>query len=85
MSGRRLYSLTGSYLKTSEHGVSHLVPSAVDFRLAIRMLAKYPVLSGVSVIGMAVAIAIGASVFGFVAAVLDPTMPIEGGDRIVAV
>jgi predicted permease len=86
MSGRRLHSLTGSYLKTSEHGVSPLlVPSAVDLRLAVRMLAKYPVLSGVSVIGMAVAIAIGASVFGFVAAVLDPTLPLEGGDRIVAV
>jgi len=62
-----------------------LVASAVDFRLAVRMLAKYPVLSGVSVIGMAVAIAIGASVFGLVAAVLDPTLPLEGGDRIVAV
>jgi predicted permease len=61
------------------------VPSAVDFRLAVRMLVKYPVLSGVSVIGMAVAIAIGASVFGLVAAVLDPTLPLEGGDRIVAV
>jgi len=62
-----------------------VMPSAVDFRLAVRMLAKYPVLSGVSVIGMAVAIAIGATVFGFVAAVLDPTLPLEGGDRIVAV
>ena len=62
-----------------------LIPSAVDFRLAVRMLAKYPVLSGVSVMGMAVAIAIGASVFGMVAAVLDPTLPLEGGDRIVAV
>ena len=60
-----------------------VVPSAVDLRLAVRMLVKYPVLSGVSVIGMAVAIAIGASVFGLVAAVLDPTLALEGGDRVV--
>ena len=62
-----------------------VVPSAVDFRLAVRVLAKYPVLSGVSMFGMAVAIAIGATVFGLVTAVLNPTLPIEGGDRIVAV
>jgi predicted permease len=49
------------------------------------MLAKYPVLSGVSVSGMAVAIAIGATVFGLVGAVLDPTLPLQGGDHIVAV
>ncbi|HEY7566058.1 MAG TPA: permease prefix domain 2-containing transporter, partial [Gemmatimonadaceae bacterium] len=64
---------------------SLVVPSAVDVRLAVRMLAKYPVLSGVSMFGMAVAIAIGATVFGLVTAVLNPTMPIEDGDRIVAV
>lgn len=64
---------------------SLVAPSAVDFRLAVRMLAKYPVLSGVSMFGMAVAIAIGASVFGLVGAVLDPTLPIEDGDRVVAV
>src|SRR5690606_9135303 len=46
---------------------------------------KYPGLSLVSVLGMAVAIAIGALVFGWAAAMLDPTLPLEGGDRIVAV
>ena len=64
---------------------ARVAPSAVDVRLAIRMLVKYPVLSGVSVIGMAVAIAIGASVFGMVDAALDPTLPLEGGDRLIAV
>jgi putative ABC transport system permease protein len=58
--------------------------SALDVRLALRVLVRYPILSAVSVIGMAVAIAIGTTVFGVVAAVLDPTLPLERGDRIVA-
>jgi hypothetical protein len=49
------------------------------------MVAKHPGLSLVSVLGMAIAIVIGAGVFGWVAAVLDPTLPLDGGDRIVAV
>ena len=37
--------------------------SWLDVKLGMRMVAKYPWLSGVSVIGMAVAIAIGAEFF----------------------
>jgi len=62
-----------------------VAPSALDVKLGVRMVAKYPGLSSVSVLGMAVAIAIGALVYGFVAARLDPTLPLEEGDRIVAV
>ncbi|MGQ0639708.1 MAG: ABC transporter permease [Gemmatimonadaceae bacterium] len=62
-----------------------MVPSALDVRLALRVLVKYPVLSSVSVIGLAIAIAIGTTVFGVVAAALDPSLPLESGDRIVAV
>ena len=58
---------------------------SLDLRLGLRMMAKHPGLSIVSVLGMALAIAIGAVVFGSVAAVLDPTLPLAGGDRIVAV
>lgn len=72
--GPRLGSLQG-----------RVAPSALDVRLGLRMLAKYPGLSAVSVLGMAVAIAIGALVFGWAAAMLDPTLPLEDGDRIVAV
>ena len=49
------------------------------------MVAKYPALSLVSVLGMSVAIAIGALVFGGASAMLDTTLPLEDGDRIVAV
>jgi predicted permease len=59
--------------------------SWLDVKLGIRMLAKYPGLSLVSVLGMAVAIAIGAGVFGAIGAMLEPSLPLHGGDRIVAV
>lgn len=58
--------------------------SWLDVKLGLRMLAKYPGLSVVAVVGMAVAIAIGAGSFAFISAMLDPTLPLEGGDRIVS-
>ena len=58
---------------------------SLDLRLGLRMMAKHPGLSIVSVLGMSLAIAIGAVVFGSLAAVLDPALPLAGGDRIVAV
>jgi hypothetical protein len=58
--------------------------SWLDVKLGLRMLAKYPGLSLVSVIGMAVAIAIGVTAFGLISATLDPRIPLEEGDRIVA-
>jgi predicted permease len=59
--------------------------SWLDVKLGIRMLAKYPGLSIVSVIGMAVAIAIGAGYFGFIGAMLEPSLPLEDGDRVVSI
>jgi putative ABC transport system permease protein len=59
--------------------------SWLDVKLGLRMVAKYPGLSLVSVLGMAVAIAIGAGVFGVISAIVDPTLPLPGGDRVVAV
>lgn len=66
-------------------GLAWLGGLSLDLRLGARMLAKYPGLSLVSVLGMAVAIAIGALVFGWAAAMLDTTLPLDDGDRIVAV
>jgi predicted permease len=66
-------------------GLAWLGGLSLDLRLGLRMMAKHPGLSLVSVLGMALAIAIGAVVFGSVAAVLDPTLPLPGGDRVVAV
>src|SRR5262245_7566147 len=59
--------------------------SWLDVKLGIRMLAKYPWLSGVSVIGMALAIAIGAAYFSIVGLALDSTLPVADADRVVAI
>jgi hypothetical protein len=59
--------------------------SWLDVKLGMRMVAKYPWLSGVSVIGMAVAIAIGAAYFSIIGVVLDSTLPVDDGDRVVAI
>ncbi len=59
--------------------------SWLDVKLGARMLKKYPGLSIVSVIGMSVAIAVGAGYVGAINAFMDPTLPLPDGDRIVAI
>jgi len=60
-----------------------LTVSWLDVKLGVRMLAKYPGLSLVAVLGMAVAIAIGAGYFAAFGAILDPALPLDEGDRVV--
>jgi len=59
--------------------------SWLDLKLGLRMLAKYPALSIIAVLGMSLAIAIGAGYFAFIGAMLDSTLPIEEGDRVVMI
>jgi len=66
-------------------GVTWAAGLSLDLRLGLRMLLKYPGLTFVGVLGMAVATAFGASLFSFVAAVVDPALPLEEGHRIVAI
>ena len=68
--GRRLAWLTGMSL---------------DFRLGLRMLVKHPGLTLVGVAGMAVAVAIGAVAFAIIYTLIDPSVPLDEGDRIVAI
>lgn len=55
----------------------------LDLKLGLRMLAKYPGLTIVGGLGMAVGVAIGASSFAFLYSSLHPTLPLDEGDRIV--
>src|SRR5688572_15286069 len=58
--------------------------SALDVKLGVRMLVKYPGLSLVAVIGMAMAIAIGAGAFSLVESMMETRLPLPEGDRVVA-
>lgn len=59
--------------------------SAGDVKLAARMLIRYPGLTIVSVLGMAVGIAISAGAFAILYTFVSPSLPFEEGDRIVAI
>jgi hypothetical protein len=58
--------------------------SSLDVKLGFRMLAKYPGLSSISVLGMAVAIAIGVGAFSIIASLMETALPLPEGDRVVA-
>src|SRR4051812_15332625 len=59
--------------------------SWLDVKLGLRMFAKSPGLSLVSVVGMAVAIAIGAGYFAAVRTMLDSRLPFDGDGRVVVI
>ena len=59
--------------------------SWLDFKLGFRMLVKYPGLTLVGGFAMAVGIAIAAGSFEFFNDFINPTLPLEQGDRVVAI
>lgn len=59
--------------------------SRLDVKLGFRMLVKYPGLTLVGGLAMAFAIWAGAGTFEFVMQVVDPTLPLDEGDRIVGI
>ena len=58
--------------------------SWVDLRLALRLLVKYPGLTLVGGLGIAVAVAIGVGFFALFHARFYPHVPLPDGDRLVA-
>lgn len=58
--------------------------SWLDVKLGLRMLVKHPGLSLVGGVGIAVAVAISAAAFTFFYSALYPRLPLDEGDRIVA-
>jgi hypothetical protein len=59
--------------------------SWIDLTLAVRMLARSPGLTAVSVLGLAVAIAIALGAFTITGAIIDPSLPLADGDRVVSI
>ena len=59
--------------------------SSLDLTLGIRMLRRSPWLSAVAVVGMALAIAIGAAYFSIIGLALDTTLAVPDGDRVVSI
>jgi predicted permease len=58
--------------------------SWLDFKLGFRMLVRYPGLTLVGGLAIAFAIWVGAGTFEFLSQVVYPTLPLDGGERIVA-
>jgi putative ABC transport system permease protein len=65
-------------------GFRWLDDSRTDLKLGARMLVKYPGLSIIGGAGLAVGVAIGAGFFAFLYSFLYATLPVEDGERIVA-
>jgi len=59
--------------------------SVLDFKLGLRMLRRYPGITAIGTIALAVAIALGMLYFEALNKVLHPVLPIAGGDRIVTI
>lgn len=59
--------------------------SWLDIKLAVRMLVKNPGVTLTGILGLSVATAIGATVFSALHALHDRALPVEGGERVVAI
>jgi predicted permease len=66
-------------------GLAWLAGMSLDLKLGLRMLVKYPGLTLIAVVGMAVAVAIGAVTFSVLYTAIDSTLPLAEGDRVVAI
>jgi predicted permease len=64
-------------------GLMRMGLSWLDFKLGFRMLVRYPMLTIVGSLAMAVAIAVGAGTFEVITRLIDPSLPLPGGDHIV--
>lgn len=59
--------------------------SALDFKLGLRMLRRYPGITAIGMVAMGVAIALGMLYFEGLRKGLHPTLPVANGDRVVTV
>lgn len=66
-------------------GAEWLSGLGLDFTLGLRMLAKSPGLTLVGVVGISVAVTIGAFAFTAVSVVTGSSLPLDEGDRVIAI
>lgn len=83
--GRRAPAPSGDVPPSAEGGRFMAGVSWLDVRLGARMLLKHPGMTLAGGVGMAVAIAIGACFFALSYSYLQPTVPLDEGDRVVAI
>jgi putative ABC transport system permease protein len=87
---RRAFVALGGVEKHREslrdgRGTAWLAGLSLDTKLAMRMLVKYPALTFVGVLGLSVAVTIGALAFSAVNAVTATALPLDEGDRVIAI
>ena len=63
---------------------ARLMFSGPDLKLSLRLLIRNPGLTLVSTVGITVGIAISAAMFGYIHSNFDPALPLDEGDRIIA-
>lgn len=59
--------------------------SWLDFRLGFRMLVRYPGLTVIGGLAIAFAVWVGAGTFELVTQLVNPTLPLPDGDRVVGI
>ena len=69
--------------KTSLAGL--LAGFALDVKLGVRMLVRYPGLTVVCGLAMAFAIAVGAGTFQFITDRIHPSLPLSDGERVIGI
>lgn len=69
----------------NDRGLAWLAGMSLDFKLGLRMMLKYPGLTSIGVLGLSVAVAIGAAAFGMISNFIAGSLPLDEGDRIVAI
>jgi putative ABC transport system permease protein len=86
-----LWGLRDSFMRRgSAPGTPHLAPrtrsmfSWPDIKLSLRLLIRNPGLTAVATVGITVGIGIAAGMFGYIHSNFDPAIPLDEGDRMVA-
>jgi putative ABC transport system permease protein len=78
---RRVATRTGAHWRVLARSADAIL---LDARFGVRILIKHRGLTVVGAFAMAVAIAVGATLFEVFSEVLDPALPFAGGDRVVS-